>query len=161
MGGGQGRTRRGCRPVSVLVAGIGCSNAAEASEIIALIDSTLLECGRHPSDLACLATLDTRAGLPVLAAAARHFEVPLRCFSADDLQRVAGAPSPSEIVRAHTGLSGVAEVVALLAGPLLVEKRKSPHATCALGEADTDFDPLRFGRPASLWTIRFNRTVLR
>lgn len=131
-----------------LVAGVGCSSAASASEIVALLEASLAEGGLRASDLACVATVDTRARLPALMAAARHFSVPLRCFSADELRGVEAVPSPSETVRAHAGLSSVAEAVALRAGPLRLEKRKSAHATCAIASVTGDFEIESFGRPA-------------
>jgi cobalamin biosynthesis protein CbiG len=124
-------------PVSVeagLVAGIACRRGAPAAELIALIEAVLAEAG-HPSfDLTLLATLEAKAGEAAVVAAAQHFRVLVRTFPADDLTRFAASvPTPSATVARHTGLKGVAEAAVLACGELVLAKRKSAHATCALG----------------------------
>src|SRR5581483_11036476 len=58
--------------------------------------------------------------------------------------------SRSEAAFRATGCYGVAEGAALAAvgrqGALVVAKRKSPHATCAVARAPRPLDPLRMGR---------------
>jgi cobalt-precorrin 5A hydrolase/precorrin-3B C17-methyltransferase len=49
-------------------------------------------------------------------------------------------------VEAETGTPGVAEAAALKAGTLLVPKRKSRRATCAIGHAKVPIDPKTLGR---------------
>jgi cobalt-precorrin 5A hydrolase / precorrin-3B C17-methyltransferase len=131
----------------LLVAGIGCTSTATADEIVALVEATLATAGRSPQDLACLASIDHRAQLPALHDAARRFGVPLRSFAAVELaaeeQRLT---TPSAVVADLAGLSGIAEAAALKAGRLLVPKRKSAHATCAIGLAAAPFDVATFGR---------------
>ena len=54
--------------------------------------------------------------------------------------------NPSEIVEAETGTPGVAEAAALKAGTLVVPKRKSRRATCAIGRANsTELTLLKWG----------------
>jgi cobalt-precorrin 5A hydrolase len=44
-------------------------------------------------------------------------------------------PSPSDVVEHHVGTPSVAEAAALLAGTrLIVNKRRSAHATCAVAQ---------------------------
>lgn len=130
-----------------LVAGLGCTSKAEAGEVIALIEMALDEAGLAQQSLAALASVDSRVKIPALTAAAAHFGVPLRVFTKRDLDKERERlPNPSPAIEDVTGLAGVCEAVALKAGTLLVEKRKSAHATCAIGRADTPIDVARFGR---------------
>lgn len=129
----------------VLVAGVGCERNADPAEVIGLIETTLAEAGLSPNALAALASIDIKADEPALHAAAAHFGVPLRLFTAAELASEA-PPNPSDVVAATVGAPGVAEPAALKAGRLAVEKRKTKGATCAIGMADAPLDPARFGR---------------
>lgn len=132
-----------------LVAGIGCNRGTGADEIIALILAMLATAGASAESLCAIGTLERKAGEPGLLAAAAHFGVPLRLFAADELEAWAAlSPSRSRIVEGHVGVANVAEAVALKAGSLLVPKRKSAHATCAIGVCGGAFDLAAFGRPA-------------
>ena len=87
--------------------------------------------------LACIASLDTRATEPAMIAAAAHFSVPFRVFTAGMLEAESSRlENPSDIVFALTGCHGVAEAAALAAagktGALIVPKIKSAHATAAI-----------------------------
>jgi cobalamin biosynthesis protein CbiG len=69
-----------------------------------------------------------------MLAAAAHFGVPLRTFTAADLAAV-DVPTPSAVVARHVGTPSVAEAAALLSGArLLVPTTRSEHATCAVAE---------------------------
>jgi cobalt-precorrin 5A hydrolase/cobalt-precorrin 5A hydrolase/precorrin-3B C17-methyltransferase len=72
-----------------------------------------------------------------VVALAERRGVPLRVHNAAALAAVA-VPTPSDVVARHVGTPSVAEAAALLsAGPgaqLLVAKRRSAHATCAIAE---------------------------
>lgn len=127
-----------------LVAGIGCGSAATSSEIIALINACLAEAGLPPSALLAIASHQRKHDAQPLYAAAAHFDVPLRLLGDADL--APATPSPSVLV--HIGLPAIAEAVAAAAGPLLLGKRKSAHATCALAACGSDFDPAQFGSAA-------------
>ena len=94
-----------------LAVGVGCTSGAAAEEVTALIAATLAEC---PGEIGVVATAAKRARHPAVVAAAARFGVGIASFA--DL----GA--------------AVAEPAARRFGPLLVEKRKSAHATCAIAE---------------------------
>jgi cobalamin biosynthesis protein CbiG len=70
-----------------------------------------------------------------MVAAARHHGWPLVTHPATALRHIA-VPTPSDVVDAHVGTPSVAEAAALLSagGSLLVPKRRSARATCALAE---------------------------
>lgn len=119
-------------PSARLVVGVGASRGVRADEVLGLISSALRDAGLSPLDIAELTTLDTRAGEPGLVAAAARLGVPLRTYGAAALARI-GVPHPSDAARAAVGTPSVAEASALAGGgELLVPKRKSATATCAV-----------------------------
>ncbi|ODT70619.1 MAG: hypothetical protein ABS75_12160 [Pelagibacterium sp. SCN 63-23] len=115
---------------SGIVAGLGLRHGASADELVRLIDLTLAECRYERTDLAALATLAHKQAHPALQAVAAQLGVPLLGLPENDLRH--GVPNPSERVAQHIDLPSVAEASALAFGPLLVEKRRSANATCAL-----------------------------
>ena len=119
-----------------LVVGAGCSRGCPTQELLDLIGAVLDEAGAQPGSVRALATVDRRADEPGIVAAARHHGWPLVTHPATTLRHVA-VPTPSDVVDAHVGTPSVAEAAALLSagGPLLVPKRRSARATCALAEA--------------------------
>jgi cobalamin biosynthesis protein CbiG len=123
--------------MTALVVGAGCSRGCPAEELLALIGAVLDEAGAQPGAVRALATVDGRADEPGMVAAARHHGWPLVTHPAPALGAVA-VPTPSAVVAAHVGTPSVAEAAALLsagAGALLVPKRRSARATCALAES--------------------------
>ena len=120
-----------------LVVGAGCSRGCPAEELLALIGAVLDEAGAQPQAVRALATVDRRADEPGMVAAARHHGWPLVTHPAPALRDVA-VPTPSAVVAAHVGTPSVAEAAALLSAgayALLVPKRRSARATCALAAA--------------------------
>lgn len=117
-----------------LIVGAGCSRGCPADELLALIGAVLDEAGARPDAVRALATVDRRADEPGMVAAARHHGWPLVTHPAPTLRDVT-VPTPSAVVAAHVGTPSVAEAAALLsagAEALLVSKRRSARATCAL-----------------------------
>lgn len=130
-----------------LVAGMGCERGVVAKEVIDLLSATLADAGLAPQSLAAIATIDIKSDEAALHAVARHFSVPLRLFSAEELaEEAAHLPNPSALVEKETGTPGVSEAAAIKAGRLLVEKQKSKRATCAIGLAPAPLDISAFGR---------------
>ena len=112
-----------------LVAGVGCSLGCPPAELRALIEATLPE-----GTLVALATVDRRAEEPCMVATAAALGVPLLTHSAEALAAVP-VPTPSAVVARHVGTPSVAEAAALLSGTrLIVHKRRSAHATCAVAQ---------------------------
>ena len=110
-----------------LVAGLGCSRGCPPDELLALLRTSL-----PAGELTALATIDGRATEPCMLAAAEAMQVPLLTHTAEQLAQVA-VPTPSPVVEHHVGTPSVAEAAALLqGGRLLVSKRRSQHATCAV-----------------------------
>ncbi|MFF9020610.1 precorrin-3B C(17)-methyltransferase [Streptomyces eurythermus] len=119
------------RPPS-LVVGVGASRGAPAEEVLALVEGALREAGLTARSVGELATVDAKAGEPGIVAAAERLGVPLVTYSAEELAGVE-VPNPSAAPLAAVGTPSVAEAAALLrGGELLVPKRKSAMATCAV-----------------------------
>ncbi|GHH25209.1 precorrin-3B C(17)-methyltransferase [Streptomyces rubradiris] len=119
------------RPPS-LVVGVGASRGAPAGEVLGLVEGALREAGLSARSVAELATVDAKASEPGIVAAAERLGVPLVTYSAEELARVE-VPNPSAAPLAAVGTPSVAEAAALLrGGELLVPKRKSAMATCAV-----------------------------
>jgi cobalt-precorrin 5A hydrolase/precorrin-3B C17-methyltransferase len=134
-----------------LVAGVGAERGVSPAEVIALVEESLASQKLAPQSLAALATIDLKSDETAFHDAAAHFGVPLRIFTVAELnQERYRLVHPSAIVEAETGTPGVAEAAALKAGTLVVPKRKSARATCAIGRATQPLDPLRFGRAPGL-----------
>lgn len=114
-----------------LVVGVGASSDAPAGAAADLLEAALADADLSPLAVALVATIDRRAGDPVV----RSLGHPVRAFPADVLGAVP-VPNPSEVVAAEVGTPSVAEAAALLAaGPgaeLVVTKRKGATATVAI-----------------------------
>ncbi|MBE0578119.1 cobalamin biosynthesis protein [Devosia sp.] len=117
-----------------LIIGLGCSSAASATEVVALIAACLAEIDRDSASISAFATHVRKRGSMALAQAAGHYEVPLRFLADDELAQ---------------GISGTCEAVAAAAGPLLLGKRKSRYATCAIAACRAGFVLSAFGQPES------------
>jgi cobalt-precorrin 5A hydrolase/precorrin-3B C17-methyltransferase len=136
----------------VLAVGIGCERGADAEDVVELARRTLAARGLAEGSVACIASIDLKADEDAVHAAARAFGVPARFFTATELE--AETPRlvhPSDTVFRHVGCHGVAEAAALAAaGPnstLIVDKRRSARATCAIARATRDIDATAVGRP--------------
>jgi cobalamin biosynthesis protein CbiG len=121
----------------VIVVGVGCSRGCDAAELLGLVDAALREAGVAEGEpVGALATVDVKGREPGLVAAARRRGWPVRTHAAAALAAVR-VPTPSDVVARHVGTPSVAEAAALLtsgAERLLLEKRRTEHATCALAQ---------------------------
>ncbi len=126
-----------CHPARLCL-GAGLSRGAPAKELSELARKTLAEAGLSPLAVAAVGSAEIKADEPALAALAEEFGAPLRFFPPERLAEME-VPNPSGIVLRATGAPSVAEAAALaLCGPggrLIVEKRKSANATCAIALA--------------------------
>jgi cobalt-precorrin 5A hydrolase/precorrin-3B C17-methyltransferase len=117
--------------------GLGCDSQAAVEEIRALLQQCLAEAMIGLDRIRCLATVELKADEAGLLALADELRLPLTLFSVASLE--AETPRlvhPSEAVFRAVGCHGVAEAAALAAtgpeGRLLLPKRRSARATCAL-----------------------------
>ncbi|QIE46937.1 precorrin-3B C(17)-methyltransferase [Pseudohalocynthiibacter aestuariivivens] len=121
------------------VLGLGCARNADPEEMWAHVNDTLAEAGIAPGAIACVATIDLKADEPAMNVVAARLGVPLRLFTAAELEaQSALLANPSDVVFAEVGCHGVAEGAALAAGgALVVEKHKTATTTCAVCRSDT------------------------
>ncbi|MFD9729906.1 Rv2231c family pyridoxal phosphate-dependent protein CobC [Streptomyces sp. NPDC059072] len=123
--------------VTQLVVGVGGRAGVSVAEVCALVEETLRGAGLASESVTALATVESKAAEAGLAGAAERFGVPLIGYPAEQLAAIT-VPHPSEAVRVETGTPSVAEAAALAAGgELLVPKRRSVAATCAVATAQT------------------------
>ncbi|MEV0409278.1 Rv2231c family pyridoxal phosphate-dependent protein CobC [Streptomyces sp. NPDC050448] len=118
-----------------LVVGVGGRAGVSVAEVCALVEETLRGAGLAAGAVKALATVESKAGEAGITGAAKRFGVPLLSYPAEELAGIF-VPHPSDAVRDATGTSSVAEAAALAGGgELLVPKRRSVAATCAVATA--------------------------
>jgi len=146
-----------CHP-PVLAVGVGCERGTEPAELAALVDETLADAGLAPGAAACVVSLDVKADEAAVHALAGHLHVPARFFPAAVLE--AEAPrleNPSDVVFAEVGCHGVSEGAALAAvgaaGELIVAKRKSARATCAVARSPVPMNGAGIGAKQGRLTV--------
>ncbi|MEM8579806.1 MAG: precorrin-3B C(17)-methyltransferase [Pseudomonadota bacterium] len=122
------------------VLGVGCARNAPVQTLAALVAQVLSDAGIARGAIAALATLDLKADEPSVNALAHELDVPLKVFSASELEaETPRLATPSDVVFAEVGCHGVAEGAALAcAGKeavLAVPKQKTDTTTCALARS--------------------------
>jgi cobalt-precorrin 5A hydrolase / precorrin-3B C17-methyltransferase len=136
----------------ILALGIGCERGCSAHEISQLARSALADAGLATDAVAAVVSIMLKRGEPGIHALAAELGVPARFFEASRL--LEETPRLSERSAAAfraTGCWGVAEGAALAAagldGVLVVAKRKSRRATCAVTRAAAPIAVAAIGRP--------------
>ncbi len=135
----------------LLAVGVGCERGTSREEIETLIAATLDEADLAAGAVACLVSIDVKSDELGLLEAATARGVPARFFDAATLSaQEPRVTAPSDYVRATVGTASVAEAAALAAvgaaGTLLVPKRKSARATCAVALSPSPLDASKIGR---------------
>jgi cobalt-precorrin 5A hydrolase/precorrin-3B C17-methyltransferase len=135
---------------AVLALGVGCSRGAAPAALIGLIEAALREAALAPASIAGLFSLERKLDEPAMHAAAAHYGVPFRVFDAATLAAEADRlRTPSLEVERAVGLRGVAEAAALAAvgrsGRLIVPKRSTSDATCAIALASAPIEAAQLG----------------
>ena len=128
--------------------GVGCARNCPPEELTELVRTALNEAGVCDAAVHSINTISLKADEPAILELAQHLNVPLRLFSAEELE--AEAPrlaTPSDVVFAEVGCHGVSEGAALAQlgseGELWLQKRKTANATVALGLIDRPLTDLR------------------
>lgn len=121
----------------MIVAGIGCRRGVSAHEVVAALSAALDEARLSPDALTCIATARFKQDEAGIQGASNELGLPLAFIDQPDLERAATrAVTHSEFVRAHSGVSSVAEAAALAAaGPdsrLHLPRRAIGAVTCAI-----------------------------
>ncbi len=131
--------------------GVGSARGCDPQELIGLVERNLAAANIAKGAVACVATIDLKADEAAVSALASHLDVPMRVFSAEELQReTPRLKNPSNVVFAEVGCHGVSEGAALAAsgsfGSLTVEKQKTENATCAIARTPKPIDATSVGR---------------
>lgn len=129
----------------VLALGIGCERGCPTVEIAALAEAALTEAGLAAGALAAVVSIELKRDEPAILALAAALGVPARFFTAARLLAETGRLTErSAAAFRATGCWGVAEAAALAAcgadGVLIVPKRRSRRATCAVTRAAAPID---------------------
>ena len=135
----------------VLALGVGASRNCPPAELAALVRRTLASAKLAPEAIGAVVSIDLKMDEPAVMALAERLGVPARFFPAARLlMETPRLRSPSAAAFRATGCYGVAEGAALAAvgrqGTLIIAKRKSRNATCAIARAPRPLDPARIGR---------------
>jgi cobalt-precorrin 5A hydrolase/precorrin-3B C17-methyltransferase len=135
----------------VLALGVGASRNCPPAELVALVRRTLAGAKLAPDAIGAVVSIDLKMDEPAVMALVERLGVPARFFPAARLlKETPRLRSPSAAAFRATGCYGVAEGAALAAvrrqGALIVPKRKSRNATCAIARAQRPLDPARIGR---------------
>lgn len=116
-----------------LVAGMGCNRGTSAAALKELLTRMLADAGLALASLAALTSVDAKADEIGLVDLAADLGVPFITYSADILADQV-VPNPSDHAQAAVGTPSVAEASVLTHGAgLIVEKQRTPEATCAIG----------------------------
>jgi len=144
------RSDRGTRESLVLhpptlAIGVGCERGTPPQELLTLVKETLRNAGLAVQAVAAIGSLELKIDEAAVHAVAEALDVPARFFDVVRLESERPRlQTPSEIVYQETGCHGVAEGAALALagsdGELIVAKRKSQRATCAIARAPHDID---------------------
>ena len=123
-----------------LALGVGCARGVAAAELADLVHGALNEAGLAPEAIAGVFSIDVKADEAAIHDLAAALDAPARFFDAATLEaETPRLANPSETVFREVGSHGVAEAAALAAGgpdaELVVAKRKSAMATCAVARA--------------------------
>ena len=136
----------------VLILGIGCERGCDPQEIAELAERSLAEAGLATEAVSAVVSVDLKLAESGIHALAERLGVPARFFSGERLlDETPRLTEKSEAAFRATGCWGVAEGAALAAagpdGSLIVPKRKSRRATCAVARGAAPIDATTIGRP--------------
>ena len=121
-------------PSLATVVGVGARHGAPLEEGVLLVEAALASCHLGDSAVTTVVTSQRRAGEPAIGRLAAQLGAELVGYPVEVLaaQQV---PHPSELVKRHTGLDGVAEAAVLTTGARLVGARTSSASwTVAVGQ---------------------------
>ncbi len=123
-----------------LYLGLGCNRGAGAADFELAITELCAQYCLDRRAIAGIASIDLKADEVGMLQFARENNLPIRFFTAEELNRVEGVATSAAVVAA-TGAKGVAEPAAMLAagdgiatGQLIIRKRKWKDVTAAVAE---------------------------
>ncbi len=140
-----------------LAVGVGCERDCSEDELWRLVRTTLDEAGLADASVGAVVSIDVKADETAVHAVAERLSRPARFFTPDRLEaETPRLANPSDLVFREVGAHGVAEAAALAAagpeGSLIVPKRKSVRATCAIARGP-HIDAATAGVPRGVLSI--------
>ncbi len=127
-------------PARQVVAGLGCRRGCGLDALSTLLENTLAAQQLTVDNLVGLASIEHKRDEPGLLSLAERLNLPLTCFSPDELAPFQAQVHGSALTLSTTGSPAVAEPCALALAAhlgastshLLGEKTRNASATCAL-----------------------------
>lgn len=118
--------------------GLGCARGCSIEEMWSLVSKCLLDSNIAEGSISCIGSLDLKGDEPAIIETALRLGVPFRVFNASELEAMTPKlANPSSIVFSEVGCHGVSEAAALAlsSGELVLEKKKTLNATCAIAKS--------------------------
>ena len=119
--------------------GLGCARGCSVDEMWNLVSKCMEEANIAAGSISSVGSLDLKGDEPAIIETALRLGVPFRLFEANELESLTPKlANPSEIVFTEVGCHGVSEAaaIALSGGSLVVEKKKTMNATCAIAKSE-------------------------
>ncbi|MGC7872576.1 cobalt-precorrin 5A hydrolase [Desulfosporosinus sp. SYSU MS00001] len=140
----RGNTKKDCIYLipPFLSVGVGCRRGISSNVVLDAITSALEQIGASLKAISGLYSIDLKADEAGLQEAAKSLGVPLRTFSADELQAVNSQENltRSNFVKEKIGVDGVCEAASILGahmGHLILPKTKGQGVTVAISTASS------------------------
>ena len=119
--------------------GLGCARGCSADEMWNLVSKCMEEANIAAGSISSVGSLDLKGDEPAIIETALRLGVPFRLFEANELESLTPKlANLSEVVFTEVGCHGVSEAaaIALSGGSLVVEKKKTMNATCAIAKSE-------------------------
>ena len=119
--------------------GLGCARGCSVDEMWNLVSKCMEEANIAAGSISSVGSLDLKGDEPAIIETALRLGVPFRLFEASELESLTPKlANPSEVVFTEVGCHGVSEAaaIALSGGSLVVEKKKTMNATCAIAKSE-------------------------
>jgi cobalt-precorrin 5A hydrolase/precorrin-3B C17-methyltransferase len=119
--------------------GLGCARGCSVDEMWNLVSKCMEEANIAAGSISSVGSLDLKGDEPAIIETALRLGVPFRLFEANELESLTPKlANPSEVVFTEVGCHGVSEAaaIALSGGSLVVEKKKTINATCAIAKSE-------------------------
>jgi len=119
--------------------GLGCARGCSVDEMWNLVSKCMEEANIAAGSISSVGSIDLKGDEPAIIETALRLGVPFRLFEANELESLTPKlANPSEVVFTEVGCHGVSEAaaIALSGGSLVVEKKKTMNATCAIAKSE-------------------------
>ena len=119
--------------------GLGCARGCSVDEMWNLVSKCMEKANIAAGSISSVGSIDLKGDEPAIIETALRLGVPFRLFEANELESLTPKlANPSEVVFTEVGCHGVSEAaaIALSGGSLVVEKKKTMNATCAIAKSE-------------------------